>query len=570
MKAVDFFSQPRSLQERILGGIEGRFPPSPLLAQHEPVRVKTAWFGLSAASLVLLVVSLLVGYGSLGSSFSREPVWMLLVLALSVFGMVFGVVLALSGPAKQRLLPYKPGVYVYQASVLDLRSLPGRTFDCTDFTAIQPGSVLGLSTTTGETINVSGTAEAIAQAASELGRSQTVRAEERLDLDPLHEPKFANPLGELEPLKRQVPSWVRVGWAIAAGIGLVAAPPMWFLRNRASDTSTFHDAKAKGNAAAYESYLTYGKTHREEVERLLLPRAKLKEVVAKQDTDALLAFAETYERSSISDDVRAATRDAYARELAKAKTSGNLADLRAFQTKYPKHGLTLDYAEAVHQVFVAAQNRFAPAKVGEKASDPQAVLRRIIGRAEASGPAFEVRVRRKVLPPMSRIDKAVSQLAEYMGDTSRPSRYFDEPHLASHESKVSALFDKLFREKFTPEFLDAKLGAPLPESAPLAAKVPTLFITVGVDWSGRTTPSKKPRGVYIGLLMHYEIELHIPEERTPYKTQLTVTKQVSSALLKELEDAPRTPPIEEKIYETMLAESRTQLETKLGVLLFGK
>ena len=161
---------------------------------------------------------------------------------------------------------------------------------------------------------------------------------------------------------------------------------------------------------------------------------------------------------------------------------------------------------------------------------------------------------------MSRVDKTMAKLPEYMGEISRPSRYFDEAHSAARDKVLGEAIVDAFGKAFPKEILAMKVGEPIadPGKSPLpAVTVPTLFITHFEDWSGHSYSSKKPRGVFIGVFFNFDAEF-------------VIFRGLPMALLKELETAPRTaPPIEERLYETMADEAKKQFEAKFVKTLVG-
>jgi hypothetical protein len=569
MKPIAFFAQRRLLQDRILGGMEHRFPPSPRLVAHATLRLEPLWPVLASLSFGVALILLALGFGSAGSALMIAPIWLLAALfvlfGLSFFTLLFGF----ARLGRKKLLPYRSGIYVYNASVIDLRDGKGRAFDCTELAQIDvDGSGLTMRVASGEVLRVAGESAVCMAAKTSLLHYAAISPEARLDEDPLHLPKFASPLGEGEPIKAESARWVSLLPAIVLVGAAAMATPLYFVRNSLSDASAFRSVRKTDSPEAYRAYLKGGRAHAEEVRKLLLPRAELRKLEAEQNTDALLAFAEEGERAAIADEVRAATRAAYERELAKAKATGKLSDLRAFSTKYPNHRLTREYTDAVHAVFERAATEHGGQATGGAGADEQArsAMRKLVLRAESHGPSLEIRVKRLAMPAFSKLDKSLAQVAEYMGEMSKPSKYFDEAGLSAHEKAVSARTLLLFQTKFPDEFVSPKLT----EASGDGGDAAILSIGIGVEWSGKTFPMKKPRGVFVGITTHYDFELRSKTEGVMLRAKLDVVRSVPLALLRELETAPRSPPIEEKVYQTMLQESRSQLEAKLETMLFGK
>jgi hypothetical protein len=229
MENVDFFALPRTLQERIVGGIEGRFPPMPMLVRRVKVQTPWKWIGLSAGALVAFLVVHRLGFGDLQSALARHPLGLLPVYALLLIAFVFGVLATLAAYVRAARLPYPPGVYAYAGRVLDARSHPIRSFATSEVTGIeQRGSEVVLQFAGSESLSVAAVDES--NATSAVRELQSMRdadapPESRMDtlslIDPLYQPRFSNPVGESIALSYELPVWVRFGWALAIAVGAV-------------------------------------------------------------------------------------------------------------------------------------------------------------------------------------------------------------------------------------------------------------------------------------------------------------------------------------------------------------
>lgn len=588
MRSIDFFTLSRTVQDRILGGIEGRFPPEPLVRFKAQQSHPYHHFGLALFGLIVLVVVQRLGYGAFDSSLARQSVAFLAVYAIAAFCLFGGLILAACHYVRLSRLPYPRGVFVYPARVLDARKHPMVDYPLTDLTGavLRPdGLVLtfqGGRTFVFPTSTVAQHGEGIV---AELARAQHLAREAAmgsdpnavLAFDPLHEPRFANPVGPGEPLQYELPSWAKFGWAYGVCAALLFGPLLWTVRNFVSDASAYRSAQREATPAAFQAYLLHGRRYRTEVEGELLPRAEL--AVAEQvgSIDALLDFEKTHEKSRIKPEIEAAKQRAYRATFERARAKGTLSALREFDTKYPKHGLKSEFAAAVHELFVEAQNKYAPvdAPVGTKspapAKDAVAFLRAAIAFAETHKNTVDLRVRRKSSPTLGRVEKALARMPEYMGDMSRPARYFDETHEGPRDKQTLDELGTLLGAHVPSEFLDFHtVTEPMPADAKTPDVTrPTIVVTVMTEWSGHTVPTKKPRGVFVGLYLHYDIELLLPGGTSSHHKHV-VYRPVPSGKLKELEAAPRTdPPIEELVYESMVVEARKQFLAKSDTLFFA-
>src|SRR5689334_19399977 len=143
VKAVDFYKLPRAIQDRFVGSVMSGFPPAPLLAMKAARPTKLLWLGLTGACFVALVVVTRIGYGSLDSSLALHT-WRALVLyALLIFGLAFGLVQAFAQVVRERALPYGAGIYLFPACLIDARSDQFKVFWTQDLSGVdvQGGAV---------------------------------------------------------------------------------------------------------------------------------------------------------------------------------------------------------------------------------------------------------------------------------------------------------------------------------------------------------------------------------------------------------------------------------------------
>src|SRR5215203_628372 len=98
------------------------FPPAPLLAAKGGTPTKLAWLGLTLACFVVLVIVTRVGYGALDSGLALHSGKALALYAGLIFGVAFGLVQAFAYVVRERALPYRPGIYLFPACLIDARS----------------------------------------------------------------------------------------------------------------------------------------------------------------------------------------------------------------------------------------------------------------------------------------------------------------------------------------------------------------------------------------------------------------------------------------------------------------
>jgi hypothetical protein len=587
MEKVDFFALPRALQERILGGIEGRFPPVPMLSRRLRVAIPWVWIGLAASALAGLLVVHQLGYGVLGSAMGQQSIAILPVYVVLAAAAVYGLVAVLAVYVRVARLPYPPGVYAYGARVLDARSHPMVNLSLSGLERIeQKGTEVHLTFAKAGTLVVAGDPANLPSAIAELeaGRDRALEIErngaesrEAQDalvlIDPLHQPRFSNPVGEHRALRYELPAWARFGWAIAIALGLSLGSMAFFLRNRGSDTKLYARACEQGTAQGFEQYLQVGKAHQTEVRRVRLPRAELAAAKAQNSVQALLAFEKTHPDTDIGAELASAKKAAYTRELDAAKQPKTLAALGDFQKSFPGHGLDGELSAAMHELYMDAKSKYGTVEPKSgKTNEAAAFLTKLIGSLEGSGATVEIRFHRRDGVTMARVDKDLAKITEYMGEISHPTHYFDEAHAQARQQLFGESLSAILSSTFPKEVLSVKLGTPVAaeEKVLPAVTVPTIFVTSFEDWSGHTYIFKKPRGVFIGVFFNYTVDFVLPKDAATYHTKEVVFRPVSLALVKELESAPRTnPPIEETIYESMSVEARKQFLAKFFKNLLG-
>jgi hypothetical protein len=579
MEKVDFFALPRTLQERILGGIEGRFPPMPMLSKRLRPAPPWKWVGLVIGSIVLVLILHRIGFGDLNSRLAHHPVWLLPIYAALFIAAFFGLLSSLAVYVRLSRLPYPAGVYVYSARALDARSHPMVSLPISELETIESrGDEVVLKFAGYPSLSASADPQNMASAVVELeqnrARASQNGAESNPDslalIDPLFQPRFSNPVGESVALSYNLPPWVRFNALFAIALGALLGFGTFALRNRASDSKLFENACQVGSATAFRQYLSAGSSHADEVERTRLPRAELLEAKSKGTIEALLGYEAAHPRTDIGTEIAQAKRKAYLEELEKAKTPRTLAALLAFREKYPKHGLEPELQAAMHALYQEAQSKVGTTK--GLAPDAGAFLTKLIAYAETQGAAVELRIRRREGATMTRVDKEIAKVSEYMGEVSRPTKYFDEAHDGPRQKALVAEVLAAFGAAFPKELLAVRSGEAIPDSKDLPAfSAPTLVITTFQDWSGHTFMFKKPRGAFIGIYFNYEVEFVIPKSTAAYRNKLVLFRPVSSAQIRDLEAAPRlNPPLEEIVYETMSTEARKQFVSKFAKSFLGE
>jgi hypothetical protein len=198
-------------------------------------------------------------------------------------------------------------------------------------------------------------------------------------------------------------------------------------------------------------------------------------------------------------------------------------------------------------------------------------VERLFAWSEKHGPKVEVRFKRKKSESIGRADQYVAKTPSFMGEVSYPSLKFDEKHGTKREIVLGKMLAIKLDAGLSPELFDVSTGAQIPMDAETFpdVKVPTLFISHAVEWSGHSYVSQRPRGSYVGLLFPFEALFVIPGDAKPMKLKAEIMKQAALGQLKEDENI-LPGPAEEKVYEAMATDAFDQFGNKFLNLLFAK
>ena len=577
MKVVDFYKQSRPVQDRWLDSVHGRYSPEPLLVRYGAKRRAILWLCVSTLAGASLVGLWIAGFGKVESALSLHSwPWLAVYLPMAVLGVV-GVLLAVAHKSRVHSLPFVPGLYLFPANLVDARDAKFRVFSLAELSDARP---------VGRSVRLAFGSESFALPAAEATQVQTLVAtindlkeklqtnpgqEDQLEMNSLVPPAVVSPLAENTPLSRSDPPWARYALPLGIALGAAGGFGLFWSRNALSDSQMFDQAKRRNTVSSYLSYLERDGRHREEVETVLLPRAKLQLAIRKGTVQAVDSFRHEHPNTGIEAEVKRARRAALVREFEGARAKGKLSALAAFQKKYPNHGIEV-FAQTRSALFKAALNRYTAASPSG-ASQARDWIKALLDYAEKNSsttqsttlaPPLEVRFQQLPSETLRRSDAAVQRNPSFNGSPSYPTNYFTEKRLAEHEKAFTKALEKRFGKVFEPEFLRVTHGEPYTEelSQVTKLKTPTMVVRHRVEWSGGAFASRAPRAVFVGILVFFNTRLAVPGRNTPHKSKFTVAVNVPRERIGDFQGNPKPGDLETFIYRIMLEDAFSQFRSK--------
>ncbi len=475
-------------------------------------------------------------------------------------------------------LPWRPGMYLFPACVVDARDPVLQVWPVADsdgverVTAPRPGLALRMRDGGRVVVGAAGAAEverADTGLAARRGELAQAIAEQNphllAELDPLHDGALSSPIGPSEAMKRTTPTWVRLDWAVAAAVGALLGLGVGDMRNAMSDAVMYRNIAGGASIAELKAYLSRGGKHAGDVSDILLPRAELKDAEANGSVTAVKEFAKDHPDTKIGPEIDAALRRVMLAELEKAKAAGTVSALDDFAHKYPDKLVDRELNAARHALYVKALAAWA-----EKAQvDPpaKAFMQRLLAWAEKNGPSCEVRFRTQPSKTMDDADKSVLKSGHYPGPDAKPSKYVAPDQLGPREERVGKDVAQAFGDAFPGEVLAMQAGPTLGGDAQPPSNVPVLLVEYSPEWTRANTASTKPNTVFAGLAFTFESTFALPDGGAPYKMS---TRAWRGAELWKVHftDAMSREDFEKAVYDAMVDGAFTTLEKKLKDAFF--
>jgi hypothetical protein len=537
------------------------------------------WAFLAGSGLLLLVAVLVLhaGWGDVGSSVALHGAKMIVVDLALLAAAAYGVVHAMALIRALDALPYLPGTYLFPGCVVEATGPVLKVWSVGDaesfevVTAPSPGVALLMHGGARVVVPAASLEEAQrAEQALSARRSELAKAiaednpHELAEMDPLHDSALSSPIGPSERMTYELPSWIRLDWAIALGIGVVLGLVVVEARNSLSDEAMFRTVATAATAPAYQAYLAQGGKHSADIRDILLPRAELRTVEATGNVDAVEAFAKAHPGSKIQTEIDASLRRLLLAELDKAKKVGTVTALDDFTKKYPDSGLGPELQVARHALY--AQALAAWKKKAQADAGTSAFFDRLLAVVEKSGTsACEVRFRLTPSKTLDDADQAIQKNNRYPGPDSLPSHYLTADALATREQKVEQDIVQGFAGEFPADVLSMKAADRLAADAPLPTTVPTLVISYAPEWSHANTLSLRPPTLFSGINFFFDATFALPSGAP------LVVKAKSwrgAELWKIKGDGMTREDFEQKVYDAMIDGAFDQLDKKLTDTLF--
>ncbi|MGH7436903.1 MAG: hypothetical protein ACRENE_14620 [Polyangiaceae bacterium] len=571
-KKTDFYRLPRPVQDRFAAATRRAAPPAPLLFEPAPRTRVWAFLGAGGGLTLFAIVLLEVGWGNVASALSIHKAGMLGVDAFLFAAAAYCVLHAVAILRTMESMPWRPGMYLFPANVVDARAPMLHVWAVADSEGVErvtsphPGLALRMRDGSRVVVGAAGAAEverADTTLAARRGELAQAIAEENphllAELDPLHDSALSSPIGPSEAMKRTTPTWVRLDWACAAALGVLLGLIVGDLRNAMSDAAMYRDIAGGGTIAQLKEYLSRGGKHSDEVSDVMLPRAELKEAQAAGTVAAIKDFGKAHPGSKIQPEIDAALRQAMLVDLEKAKAAGTVSALDAFAKANPDKLVDRELAAARHALYVKA---FAAWSEKAQVDAPtRAFVQRLVTWVEKNGPACDVRFRLQPSKSMDDADKSVVKSGHYPGPDAKPSKYTTPEMLHPREDQVAKDVAQAFADAFPPDILSMQPRETLAGDAPPTANVPVLLIEYSPEWTRANTACTRPPTVFAGLAFTFETAFSLPDGSPPVKLSTRAWRGAELWKIKAT-DAMSREDYEKAVYDAMLDGAFTYLAKK--------
>jgi len=571
MAKVDFWGLTRPVQERFVATTAGAAAPAPLAIR--PLASDSRGLAYSAfgvAATVAGIALLRVGFGDLSSRVALAPTTFIALYSACFVLAAAGFFMAVARYVKAYAVPYPPALYLYPIGVIDARSpefVVHRITEQTEAHFDAARSALRVELEGGH-FDFPATDAALAEqaAATVLGLRDKLAtsgpvssAREQALADPLIDNGFKNPFAPADPLRKELPKWLKFWPGMALILGVLLGGTAFLIRNHLSEGRLYAAARKADTSEAYRTYLERG-GHNPDVEALLLPRAELRDAQRSGKVADLEHYVDAHPNSPIKIEVESALQQALLKELAQAEAAGTLSALKEFQTQYSRYAfLSANIDRAINGRIDSVLRQLKPALALNQARLIP-FMERLLRYTAKHGPQLLVRFQRKPTETLAAAEKSLRQSPYFSGEKTLPGQFFDDAHEAPRQAAMAAALVSELSSHFPRDLLDAQAGPALDSNAESKPTVPTILVTYHVELSG-SFPSRKPRFALSGIGLITRISFDIPGDPEPQVFKLTVWRAPDLRTITETSTAP-------ELYEAMAGEAFKRLTKKYLATLF--
>jgi hypothetical protein len=571
MAKVDFWGLARPIQERFVASTEGAAAPAPLAIRplaHDPRSLAYGAFGVCATLGALFLLR--IGFGDLSSRFALAPTTFIALYSGCFVLAAVAFFMAAVRHVKAYAVPYYPALYLYPIGVIDARSpefVVHRISEQTQARFDSARSALRVEFDGAHFEFPATDATQAEQAAAtvlgvrdKLASSGPVSgAREQALVDPLIDNGFKNPFAPAEPLRKQLPGWLKLWPWMALFLGVLLGGAAFLVRNHLSEGRLYAAARKADSSDAYRTYLARGGRN-PDVQALLLPRAELRDAQKSGNVADIERYLDSHPNSPIKIEVEASLQQALLKDLSAAEATLTLSALKEFATKYSRYSFLTPFVErAINARIDTALRQLKPALAPNQAK-LLPFMERLLRYTAKHGPELDVRFQRKPSETLVNAEKSLHQSPYYSGEKNLPGQYFDDAHQTPREAAMAAALVSELAPHFPRDLVDPQPAPTLPATAEPKATVPTILVSYHTEFSG-SFPSRKPRLALSGIGVLTRISFEIPGDSDSLLFKLTVWRAPDLRTI-----TTESTPTE--LYEAMAGEAFKRSTKKYLATLF--
>ncbi len=592
IRTVDFNSLPQHIRERLVASFKKQGWPQPIMSDTPGLGCAAfGWGFLALNGFLLLFGSLIGGFGD-----RRNGIEMLFSMSLGGILFVAPTLMIIRGVMLRRALPFPPGRYLLPLDFIVatdrmLKVIPMSSM--VNFQGVHQhtnGAYTGTTLTFyfegnhNQSITIQGKQLAeqamgmLRQSQQEVQTAAQNRDADALQrLDPFFEIRMNDAWNSLTPrapheisppVANALPIFLQTKWAWLGALVLapILSTPVWFLWNMASDEAMFSKAKTQDTTYAYEHYLYTGERHADEVRTTFLPKAALKEAIAKGSVTALREVLKKYPKSVIEADAKKAIHTLFEKTRKDFHDQASTSDPRLL----PFMDKLIDNLEKTDANKVEVRFH-SPSSASLEAVDTLLKLR--AGDPDGDGSVIPVAPHFSDKDCISRESVIVSRLGDgfsaiFPADIMTLS---NGDRLSDKDAEEPLLLGSAAKAVKKPGAKNAP-PPPKPKVDMTGLTAPTIDIRYRVGWAGdiysETTGTRK----FVGIVVQFHVAMVIPGETDVFDFDLEVmppeTFTVNYQSYGNLLGASDGGPSEGRVYDVMAARAFDQLSSKLQSVFF--